>query len=232
MDSKHSKKRLILGILILLVGGILLTKNLGLIDGSVMHYVFNWRMIIIAIGLVNLIVHNDKTPGLVMLIIGLALYLPEFFDFRFNFWQLFWPSILILAGIMMIIRKNTFAHCQKKPDFDSGDFIDEVNVLGGSDKYIQSDNFQGGRITCIFGGSNLNMARAKLAKGKQFVDLFAVFGGAKLIVPTDWKIKIQVISVLGGFKDARMDSKIDIENESELIIKGFVLFGGGEIRSF
>jgi predicted membrane protein len=232
MDNKHSVKRLLIGIVILLFGALLLAKNLGLIDYQITRYIFNWRMILIVIGIINLSIHADKTPGVVLLFIGTALYLPEFFDFHFNFWQLFWPGLLILVGIMLILRKNVFGACEKRPDVDSADVVDEVNVFGGSEKFIQSDGFQGGRVTCIFGGSNLNLIRSKLAKGKQYIDMFAVFGGLKLIIPEDWKVKIQVVSVFGGFKDGRISNKMNIETESELIIKGFVLFGGGEIKSF
>lgn len=232
MENQHSAKRLLIGIFVLLFGALLLAKNLGILNYEISQYIFNWRMILVVIGIINLSIHSDKTPGVVLLFIGIALYLPEFFDFHFNFWQLFWPSILILIGIMLILRKNVFGTCEKKPDVDSGDVVDEVNVFGGSEKFIQSDAFQGGRVTCIFGGSNLNLARSKLAKGKMYIDMFAVFGGMKLILPDDWKVKIQVVSIFGGFKDGRLSSKMDYDNESELIIKGFVLFGGGEIKSF
>ena len=78
------------------------------------------------------------------------------------------------------------------------------------------------------------MARAKLAPGKNYIDVLAIFGGLKLIVPEDWHVKIDVISIFGGFSDKHRlhPYNNDIQPNSELVIKGFVLFGGGDIRSF
>ena len=61
-----------------------------------------------------------------------------------------------------------------------------------------------------------------------------MFGGTKLVVPEDWNIKITVTSVFGGFSDKHRMLPVEstYDKETILIIRGFVLFGGGEIKSF
>ena len=117
---------------------------------------------------------------------------------------------------------------------DTDDIIDEVAVFGGGDRNIVSQNFQGGKILAIFGGSNFYMTKARLAPGKNYIDILAIFGGLKMVVPEDWTVRINVISVFGGFSDKHKIHVPDenMKPESELIIKGFVLFGGGEIKSY
>ena len=52
------------------------------------------------------------------------------------------------------------------------------------------------------------------------------------ILYQDWNIKINIISIFGGFADKRLISENDIDPSKKLIIKGIVIFGGGEIKSF
>ena len=62
----------------------------------------------------------------------------------------------------------------------------------------------------------------------------AIFGGMKLVVPDNWKVRINAVSIFGGFSDKhRMHIPDNATNtDNELIIRGFVIFGGGEIKSF
>jgi predicted membrane protein len=97
-----------------------------------------------------------------------------------------------------------------------------------------TNNFKGGKMLAVFGGSNFYLAKCKLAPGKNYIDVLAVFGGFKLVVPEDWNIKISTISIFGGISDKhRMHTPNQVtEDLPELIIKGFVIFGGGEIKSY
>jgi hypothetical protein len=61
-----------------------------------------------------------------------------------------------------------------------------------------------------------------------------MFGGTTILVPEGWDIKIKVVSILGGFSDKHKGKISDKENtnDNKLVIKGLVIFGGGEIKSF
>lgn len=231
----HSQKRFLIGFVILAAGMALLLKNFGILDYQITRYLWRWEVILIALGTIFILSHDNKGPGIIMLFVGGAFYLSDFFDFHFNFWQLFVPALLILAGILILFRHRLEApgHGEKK-NLDTEDVIDEVNVFGGGDRNIVSQNFQGGKILAIFGGSNFNMMRAKLAPGKNYIEVLAIFGGMKLIVPEDWNVRINVISIFGGFSDKHRIRPLESSEHdgTELILKGFVLFGGGEIKSF
>jgi hypothetical protein len=77
------------------------------------------------------------------------------------------------------------------------------------------------------------MSNVKLAAGTQYIDIFAMFGGTTLLVPEGWDIKIKVVSIFGGFSDKHRVRISDKENNinNKLVIKGLVIFGGGEIKS-
>jgi hypothetical protein len=113
------------------------------------------------------------------------------------------------------------------------DIIDDVAIFGGSEQKITSKNFKGGKISNIFGGSTFDLSDAELAPGRNVLDMFCLFGGSKIIVPAGWRVKIEVTAIFGGYNDKRrMPPKTDEVVERELVIRGVVIFGGGEIKSY
>jgi predicted membrane protein len=235
MEHNQTQKRVVIGLLILAAGMALLLSNLGILDDQIRRYLLRWEVILIVLGFIFLLSHDKKGPGIVLLVVGGAFYIRDFIDLQFNFWQIFWPGMLILVGVMIIFRRKIDPHhFEKKNQIDSEDFIDVVNVFGGSDKTIVSQNFQGGKVTAVFGGSKFNLARARMAPGTNVIDVTAIFGGLELIVPDDWNVRIDLVPVFGGFSDKHRirPKEGDQKPESELVIKGTVVFGGGEIRSF
>ena len=63
------------------------------------------------------------------------------------------------------------------------------------------------------------------------IDVTAVFGGAKLIVPAGWQIKHEVTAIFGGLDDKRL-VPAPLGSTKILIIRGVALFGGIDIRSY
>ena len=90
-----------------------------------------------------------------------------------------------------------------------------------------------GKISAVFGGIELDLTKARLAPGRNEIELACVFGGATIIVPDTWFVTIEVTPVLGGFSDSRkLSPGRTVESSSQLVIKGAVIFGGGEIKSY
>ena len=105
-------------------------------------------------------------------------------------------------------------------------------MFGGGDVKITSNNFKGGKVTAIFGGSNYYFDGAQLSAENNVVDLFYMFGGGTFHVPADWTIKSDVTAVFGGFSDKRRTTlETTTDPNKVLYIKGFVMFGGGEIKT-
>ncbi|HEX2866829.1 MAG TPA: DUF5668 domain-containing protein [Ignavibacteriales bacterium] len=114
----------------------------------------------------------------------------------------------------------------------SEDFLDETSVFSGTKKSITSDNFKGGKITSIFGGSEIDLYNCRLAPGDNILEVTCIFGGTTLYIPRDWKVVVDVTPVFGGFSDERRkDPSITYNDDRKLIIKGALIFGGGEIKT-
>jgi predicted membrane protein len=113
------------------------------------------------------------------------------------------------------------------------DLIDDIAIFGGGHKVIQSDNFKGGNITAIFGGSEIDLTQCKLAEGENVIDVVVIFGGTEIIVPRDWNVRTNVTPLFGGFSNkSRRDVSQPLDTTRSLVIKGLALFGGGEIKSY
>jgi predicted membrane protein len=129
-----------------------------------------------------------------------------------------------------------FVKSEKHHFYDSSirkDYLDDVAVFGGGHKVIHSDSFKGGNITAIFGGSEIDLTQCKLAPEENIIDVVIIFGGSTIVVPNNWDVILNVTPLFGGFsnKKSRYVSS-GTEPAGTLIIKGVVLFGGGEVKSY
>ena len=235
MDKRIHDQRLWLGVGAIILGILFLASNFHILDYNIRRYIFRWEVFLMFLGVVLFFGRRKRTGGIVLFVIGAVLYLRDFLHFDFNFWQLFWPGILIFAGLMIIFRHRVDNHDWIKRGVIMDDsMIDEVAIFGGGDRVVTSPAFKGGKVTTVFGGLNFDMLKAKLAPGDNHIDVFCLFGGMKLIVPEGWNVKIRVMSLFGGFSDKHRfrSSTLNPGEESSLIITGTVIFGGGEIKSY
>ena len=123
---------------------------------------------------------------------------------------------------------NLNPHSEKQTN--NLDYLDSVNVFGGSHQIVYSKNFRGGEITAVFGGCEVNLAQADF-EGEVIIDVTAIFGGANIIVPSGWNVKSEVSAIFGGLDDKRRIQPATDGNKL-LIIKGIALFGGINISNF
>jgi predicted membrane protein len=230
MESNRNMGRGIIGIVLILIGIAYVGRTLGFFPHRIIRYIFRPEMILIVIGIVLVSAKGNKTAGWIMLIIGVIIWAPIVIDIPNSVSRMFWPTMLIVVGVVIIVRSTS--HSRPKIDASSVDFIDDISILGGGDKVITSKNFKGGKVTAIFGGSKIDLRNAELAPGQNVIDVFCMFGGTTIIVPESWNVKHDVISILGGFSHKRHpNANTTIDIGKELVIKGFTMFGGGEIKS-
>ncbi len=224
-----------LGIALMFLGLFLIADMADIIPWRLRDFVFTWQALLIFLGLIFLSNKENKGTGLILIAIGSFFLLPRIIDVPYYWRSLFWPSILIVVGLLIIFgtrRQGGSSYFGDKKKARGEDFLDDVAVFGGGDRIINSQNFQGGKITNIFGGSKIDLTQAKLAPGENSIEVLMIFGGSKLIIPEGWNVRVEVNSVFGGFSDKRVRSKVVPESEGTLIIAGIAIFGGGEITNY
>ena len=232
-ERNTNDKRLWLGVIFVTIGGVWLLDNLNIIP-DIPDFLVSWKSFLIILGIFLILGKGKIEPGIILIGIGSVFMLEDLgiLEWR-NIWQLFWPVIIIIVGISLILRRNHHrAGIGEKKNVDNDlDYIDEYNFFGGREIIVSSQEFKGGKITSMFGGSTVDLRSSDLAMGTHKLDVFAMFGGTSLIVPPDWTIKVEVFALLGGFSDNRYSSLKVVPNPDKvLVITGFVMFGGGDLK--
>lgn len=236
-----NNRSLFVGLLIMVIGVGFLFRQFDIFPYEIERAIFTWPVILIISGLYFLACRESRVTGFILLIIGGMFWLHHLLPFYFHFRNLTVPIILIGIGLI-IISKHTRRKNEKDNKYDylgepqevrDDEMFTDTNVFGGSNKMVTNKNLRGGKMTALFGGSEINLTHAELSKGVNVIDVLYIFGGSSIIVPADWTIHIDVVSIFGGFSDKRM-IHTDESNlpEKTLYIKGTVIFGGGEIKRY
>lgn len=235
MDS-NMNKRVLIGALFLLIGAVLTLDNLDILDFDLPRYVFRWHTFLIVIGIFLATVREKVGFGITLIIIGSIFLLDSMADYYwwdYDFRDIFrlWPLVFVAIGASLILKKTSHKDYEKKNIDGDLDFVDELAVFGGAERMVTSKQFKGGKLTSIFGGTDLNLMNANLNHGTNVLDVFILFGGCDIRVPSDMNVKVKVTAIFGGFSDERkMIAENDANNGKELIVQGLVLFGGGSVK--
>lgn len=235
-ENKGIDKRVFLGGVLIVLGGIFLLNTMNILHFRFAHVVFSWPFVLFVIGLFVLINTEKKLLGWILTGIG-SLFLIERIFPRIDYDSgIIIPILLIILGVYIIFKKRSTSSETGPMGGTSNiskDRIDDVSIFGGGTKIVSSDNFQGGNVTAIFGGSEINLINCNLAEGDNVLDVLCIFGGTTIILPKEWNVVINVTSVLGGFSNkAVRNPSVVIDQSRTLHIKGLALFGGGEVKTY
>ena len=218
--------KIFVGLILVGIGAVLLGREMGL---DIPGWLLTWEFFIIALG-VFFGARRGFRPGgwMIMIGVGVAFLLNDHSEFGFH--NYIWPVAIIMFGLWMILRPKRSRREWGFTESVSGDnYIDANSVFGGTKKKITSKDFKGGDINSVFGGNDLDFMQADI-NGSAVLDVNIVFGGAKLLVPNHWKVQSDVDCVFGAVEDKRRDATE--VSEKTLVIKGSVVFGGIEIKSY
>lgn len=200
----------IIGGLILI--GIGVTLVLREMDFPFPHWLFTWPVILILVGFYSGVKHNFKNNSWIILSgVGVFFLLDKFIP-GITLAPFFWPLVIIAAGILFILRPTGMRDNQwgfkrgrnyggnwqaygSSTGTDSNDFLNIHSVFSGVQRSVLSKNFQGGRVSCVFGGAEIDLTQADI-NGSVDLRMEAVFGGIKLIVPAHWQVINQILSLI------------------------------------
>jgi predicted membrane protein len=229
-QKKSSRSRKGLLGLILVVAGLLLVGNqFDMLPGDYRDVIFSWQSFLIVLGLIMLTGKDNKATGFILIFVGAFFLVPKILDVPYDWTRLFWPVVLVVIGASLIFGTAFWRRRGHRLEGTTDDYVDDVNIFGGHDRNITSQEFRGGSIVSVFGGGKYDLRNSKLSSGSNELELTNVFGGIKLIVPSDWDVRIEVVAIFGGYSDKRIITSVN--NDQKLVIKGVSIFGGGEVVS-
>ena len=144
--------------------------------------------------------------GLIIIGIGVLLLLNNIDAFDIgDFIADFWPVLLILLGLRLILRrkhdKETTSHVVKDRDIvaESNEAY-YSNVFGDFDVAINSKDFQSGKINNVFGDADVDLTNLDITSGEKKLNISGVFGDIKVNVPKKVPFFIRASIVAGDIK--------------------------------
>ncbi|MBK7652994.1 MAG: hypothetical protein IPJ20_22780 [Flammeovirgaceae bacterium] len=240
-DKKKVSSSFWVGAAILVFGSFLLFDRLDILYFP--HWVFRWYTFLIVLGLIIGIKKNFEGIGwLVMILIGTFFMLDHIPGFPYDLHQYAFPIGVIAVGGFILARSvlGSASREARKARWGDGvitsdeggeDYFDLTTVFGGNKRKVFSKNFKGGETTCVFGGADIDLSQADI-NGTVVIDVTQLFGGVKLVIPSNWELKSDLTAILGGVDDKRNTPQAGYSPGKKLILTGFVMFGGVDIKSY
>jgi predicted membrane protein len=225
-DNKKTKKP-VLGWIFIGLGLLILIKVLGI--NIIIPVISQWHIGLILIGialLLNSKPSQSRTMPYVLMGIGAIFFLKSIHLFHFSFDSLIVPIILLVAGFHYLGSRN------KSQDPSNENSVDTISFLSGVDHKTHSQNLEGGSVTSILGGAEINLSDAEMSDDYMELHVLALMGGIDIRVPLHWQVNSRAIPILGGVSNETncLAEKLNMKKKT-LIIKGIAIMGGINIKN-
>ena len=257
-NYKRGKNRIWGGLFLLVIGSALLLERAGFPFPS---WLFQWPVILIITGIFFGIKTNFRGPAWAILLVIGSVFLIERIEPSYALRRYTMPLIIITVGLIIIFRPKkyrfeNFPQCDSNPQkrlfqpqkampsdplpgehfpvsghLSKQDYINSVAIFGGIRKVIVSKNFQGGDVVAVFGGNEIDLSQADI-NGQVVLEVTQIIGGTKLILPSHWNVRSEMVAFFGGIEDKRQIPSGATHYEKILVLRGNSIFGGIDIRNY
>lgn len=211
------------GILLIVIGLGFALQQAGLVDFTNL-LVDWWPIIFIVIGIIQIVNHTFSTPvsGIIFILVGGILLANNWLDV--NVWAFIWPIILVAIGLIFIFSRPRF-----DKNINEEDKLNIKTFFSGAEVRSRSELFQGGTITAVFGGAEIDLRDATFDPTGAQLEITTVFGGVEIRVPENVHVVIKGMPIFGGWEDLTRRKSTE-ENLIMLKIHAVSVFGGVEIK--
>jgi len=228
--------RTLLGFIFIIIGGVFLLQQTDIgLPFEIPSFLFKWPMILILLGLFFLFTRENRTTGLILLCIGLVFLAPYVFGVGLSVVITYAiPIFLIIAGLVFLFPR-TLGGIKKKGNWvnkETDKTVNAFHVFSSGKTLIQSEEFIGGEVVCVFGGSDIVFHESTVIQEAAFLEVSCIFGGCNVYVPEDWTVETEISNIFAGVEDKRYKSgRITKPNPSKVLhIKGSLIFSGLDIK--
>lgn len=231
-NLKYQPQRVILGTVLALLGVVFLLDNFNVLDVS--RVISFWPLVFMAGGALKLTQarsSKDYVIGGSLLLVGIAMMLEHMGIIAVR-WRDLWPLLLIVIGISVIFKdqwseRSSDGNSTRNYGVSDNGQLSLTTMMSGSQIKIDAKNFQGGEMTVLMAGVELDLRNASMPVDAT-LHIFVVMGGVEIKVPLDWTVLYQGTPVMGGVEDKTVPTP---NPAKRLTITGTVIMGGIEIRN-
>ncbi|WP_229223666.1 LiaI-LiaF-like domain-containing protein [Duganella sp. sic0402] len=232
--ERNPATQMIVGLFVIGLGMLFLLDNLGWLDLDLRIHVV--PTVLIAVGILKVMQTRSQSGVIVggaLIVVG-ALFMLKSLGFLNIDWRTLWPLLIIGAGVAVVAKSATSRKQIENSELslDKAGNESQVNitaVMSGYKNRNTSQDFRGGEITAIMGGSDLDLRQASI-NGDAVLNVFAFCGGITLKVPIDWTVIMEGTPIMGGFEEKTVPP-VAGGTGKRLILRGYVIMGGVEVRN-
>ncbi len=132
--------------------------------------------------------------------------------------------------LLMSIVGRCISNRTERAD-DRSDVFRLVAVFGGRKFRSRSANLTKASVVAIMGGVEVDLREATLDPAGANLDLRAIMGGARIVVPPDWAVDAEIRRVAGGIElDVRPVDDVR-EDAPKLHVRAVAYMGGAKITT-
>lgn len=221
------------GVIIILIGVVLLLDRTEIVHA--MHLFRFWPLTLVIVGIARLLQPcgmSGRVLGGILVVFGALLQLDNLGYSAIRFEHL-WPLLVIAVGLMLVGRalEARRVYGESGPS-QSVSRLNDWTVFGGIERRIAAQDFEGGEVLAVFGGSKIDLTKAGMKGNQIVIDVNTIFGGAEILVPEDWTVSMQGNGIFGGFADKTRHPRPEEGGSTRLlIVRGMALFGGVEVKN-
>lgn len=218
--------RIIWGIVLIALGFIFLLNALEI---TKINIFFNgwWTLLIIIPCLIDLINPNkeDKMGDIIGILIGIILLLlmQRVLNITLVI-KLFIPAIFLIGGLYLVfgsvIKKDLNS---KIKDLNTNKYEEFCSVFS-SQSLSKDDKFKQINLDAVFGSLTFDLKDADISE-ESLINISAIFGEVKLIVPKNVTIKVKSTPIFGDISNKCKNK----DGKKVIYINALALFGSVEI---
>jgi predicted membrane protein len=219
----------LVGVIVIVLGVLFTLDNLNLIDAA--DYLQYWPAGLVAVGLLKLWQARAGpgiAGGLFLVVLGSWMLLERIVAIQIRLHDV-WPLFLVFVGGYLVWKGFGVSSAKRVRAADSNARISGLAIMAGIVRGNNSPVFEGGDLTAIMGGCEIDLRQASIAPGTDAViDVFAFWGGIEIRVPEDWTVVSRVTPLMGGLEDKTRPSS---NASKRLVLRGFAIMGGIGVKN-
>lgn len=218
--------RIIWGIVLIALGFIFLLNALEI---TKINIFFNgwWTLLIIIPCLIDLINPNKegKMGDIIGILIGIILLLlmQRVLNITLVI-KLFIPAIFLIGGLYLVFGSVIKKDLNSKIKDLNTNKAEEFCSVFSSQSLFKDDKFKQINLDAVFGSLTFDLKDADISE-ESLINISAIFGKVKLIVPKNVTIKVKSIPIFGGISNKCKNK----DDKKVIYISALALFGSVEI---
>jgi predicted membrane protein len=111
----------------------------------------------------------------------------------------------------------------------SNSVLSAMAILGNVERRNNSQDFRGGSATAVMGRCEIDLRAAAISgTNEPVLEVFAMWGGIEIRVPSDWTVVSHVDPIMGGYEDHTQPPK---QESKRFLLRGTVIMGGIEVTN-